>query len=282
MSTPPSAPAQSLPPAVPPALPPGAGVNRRFATGRAILALMLREMATRYGRSPGGYVWAVLEPLGAIMIMALGFALIVRNPPLGSSFTLFFATAFLPFSLYMNVSNMVARSINFSRALLFYPAVTWVDAILARFILNALTDILVMVILLTGFLLVTDTRVILEIGPILESVALATLLGLGIGVLNCALNGLFPVWMQVWSIANRPLFLVSGVFFLYEDLPQSVQGILWYNPLLHITGLMRQGFYPTYGGDYISIVFVVAVSLITLFFGVVLLGRYHRDILNDG
>lgn len=269
-------------PPVKPAQRPGGGVDRRFATARSVMALMLREMATRYGRSPGGYAWAVLEPLGAILIMALGFALIVRNPPLGSSFTLFFATAFLPFTLYMNLSNHVSRSINFSRALLFYPAVTWVDALLARFVLNALTDILVMVLLLTGFLLVTDTRVILDIGPILESVALAVLLGLGIGVLNCALIGLFPVWMQIWSIANRPLFLVSGVFFLYEDLPQTVQGILWYNPLLHVTGLMRQGFYPTYGGDYISLTFVLLVSLLSLFFGVVLLGRYHRDILNNG
>ena len=265
---------------VPPPLPPGTGVNRRFATLRAVIALMLREMATRYGRSPGGYLWAVLEPLGAITVMAVGFALIVRHPPLGSSFILFFATAFLPFSLYMNISNHVSRAIEFSRPLLFYPAVTWVDAVLARFVLNMLTDLLVMAILLGSFLAMTGARVILDIGPILESVALGAFLGLGIGVLNCALIGLFPVWMQVWSIANRPLFLVSGVLFLYEDLPQSIQGLLWFNPLLHITGLMRQGFYPTYTGAYISGTFVVLVAAVTLFLGVVLLGRYHRDILN--
>ncbi|MEL6475009.1 MAG: sugar ABC transporter permease, partial [Pseudomonadota bacterium] len=34
--------------------------RRRFASLRSIIALMLREMATSYGRSPGGYLWAVL------------------------------------------------------------------------------------------------------------------------------------------------------------------------------------------------------------------------------
>ena len=33
--------------------------HTRFATLRTITALILREMATTYGRSPGGYVWAI-------------------------------------------------------------------------------------------------------------------------------------------------------------------------------------------------------------------------------
>lgn len=255
--------------------------GRSFATFRAVSALILREMATRYGRSPGGYLWAILEPLGAILILAMGMSVIVRIPPMGNSFILFFATAFLPFSLYLNVSGMVARSINFSRALLFYPAVTWVDAVLARFLLNTLTGVLVMLILFSGLFIATDIGAMPNITPILQAVTLAALLGLSVGIVNCVLFGLFPVWEQIWSIATRPLFLISGVFFLYEDLPTTVQNILWYNPVIHITGLMRQGFYTTYTADYINVSFVAVVSLIYLFFGVLLMGRFHRDILNS-
>lgn len=261
---------------------PGSGVNRRFATLRAVMALMIREMATRYGRSPGGYAWALLEPLGGVIILSVGMAIIVRTPPLGNSFVLFFATGFLPFQVYQNLSNNVARSINFSRALLFYPAVTWVDAVIARFVLNTLTDVLAMLILITGILSVIDTSILLDIGPILMSLGLAILVGLGVGMLNCVIFGLFPVWMQVWSIVTRPLFLISGVIFLYDDMPAFAQDILWYNPLVHVTGLMRQGFYPTYRGDYISEAYVLTVSLVCLFLGVVLMGRHHRDILNNG
>ena len=31
--------------------------------GRVLLALMLREARTRYGRQQAGYVWAMIEPL---------------------------------------------------------------------------------------------------------------------------------------------------------------------------------------------------------------------------
>ncbi|MGH1413612.1 MAG: ABC transporter permease [Pelagimonas sp.] len=260
---------------------PGHGTNRSFATSKSVMALMIREMATRYGRSPGGYVWALLEPMGAIMIMSIGFSVMLRSPPIGNSFTLFYATGFLPFALYQSISNAVARSIQFSRALLMYPAVTWVDAVLARFLLNALTGVLVTLCICGALLAVTDTRVALEGGPILRSFGLAMLLGIGVGVFNCALNGLFPIWMQVWSIFTRPLVLLSGVIFMVEDLPETVRDMLWYNPLVHITASMRDGFYPTYNPDYISATYCALFSLVCLFFGVVLMARYHRHILNN-
>lgn len=251
-----------------------------FASGRTVMALILREMSTRYGRSPGGYVWAILEPLGTIVLLGIGFSLILRNPPLGNNFLLFYATGFLVFNLYQNLSVLIARSIRFSRALLFYPAVSWLDAILARFLLNSLTGVLAAYILLTAILASIDTRTVIDLPPVLQAMGLAMLLGLSIGTLNCALFGLIEVWDQVWSILTRPLFLASGVIFLYDDLPQTVQNILYYNPLMHITGLMRTGFYPMYNPQYINIPFVILFSLIPLFLGLVLLGRYHQDILN--
>lgn len=264
---------------IPPPQSPGSGRALSFPISRTILALMLREMSTRYGRSPGGYIWAVLEPLGGILILALAFSLLLRNPPLGNNFILFYATGFVPFIVYQNLSNTVARALIFSKPLLQYPAVTWPDAILARFVLNALTSILVGYIVLFVILQFTESRAMLDVVPILQAAGLALLIGFSIGVLNCALFGLIDAWDLIWSIATRPLFIASGVLFLYEDMPTTVQNILWYNPLFHVLGLARTGFYPTYEASYVSELYVISFSLITLFFGTVLLRRYHRYIL---
>ncbi|MDK3020799.1 ABC transporter permease [Pseudodonghicola flavimaris] len=253
----------------------------RFATLRTTLALILREMSTSYGRTPGGYAWAILEPLGAIMVLSLGFSLVVRTPPLGTSFILFYASGYMPFDLYQVLARKVSKAINFSKPLLHYPAVTWVDAVLARFILNALTGITVTALLLTGILAVLDHRSAVDLTPVIEAMALAMLLGLAVGVMNCVLTGLFPVWDIAWSIITRPLFIASGVFFLYDNMPPLAQQILWYNPLLHITGLMREGFYATYNASYVNHVYVMGVSLAILTLGLILMGRFHRTILNS-
>jgi len=254
--------------------------RRSFATFRSVAALMLREMSTQYGRNPGGYVWALLEPLGSIVMMSLGFSLIIREPPLGTSFLLFYATGTMPFGLYNAISSTTARALVFSRPLLSYPAVTWADAIIARFLLNSLTEIAVSVILMTAIIIWSGGVSVLNLWPVLESAGLAAMLGLGIGCMNATIGGLYPTWLMVWGIATRPLIIASGVIFLYTDLPRAAQEILWYNPLVHIIGLMRSGFYPMYQADYASPVYVMSISLPMIALGLLLLRRYHKDILS--
>ena len=259
---------------------PSRSTNRRFASLRTIAALILREMSSQYGRTPGGYIWAILEPLAAIIFLSLGFSLVVRTPSLGTSFLLFYASGYLPFGLYASLSNMVANAIRFSSGLLKYPAVNWLDAILARFILNSLTQILVGALLIGGIMILVDAHAVFSPMPVLEAIALALLLSLGVGCVNCVLSGLFPVWATAWAILNRPLFLASGVFYLYEDLPQAAQAILWYNPLIHIVGLFRTGIYPTYTAAYVEPLYPLMLALALLTLGLILMGRFHRDVLN--
>ena len=265
---------------VPPAQLPKHRGKRRFATLRITLALVLREMSTRYGRTPGGYIWGILEPLATIIFLSLGFALVLRSPSLGTSFLLFYATGYLPFNLYGTLSGSVASALKFSKPLLQYTAVTWLDAVMARFLLNSLTNLLITALLLTGILLVIGSRSVLDLPVIVLAMALSMVLGLAVGVLNCVLMGLFPMWTVIWGIVTRPLFLASGVIFIYDDLPPQAQQLLWYNPLIHITGLMRTGFYSTYSPAYINLTYVLAISLTLLTMGLLLLRRYHRVILN--
>ncbi len=251
----------------------------RFASARAIGALMMREMATTYGRSPGGYLWAVLEPVAAILLLSFLFSLGFRSPPLGSSFAIFFATGFLPFFMFVEVNNRVALSLSYSKQLLNYPRVTFIDAILARFFLTALTRLLISVVILAAILLYTDTRTILILPEIAAAFALAAGLGLGTGILNALLFLRFPIWQSVWSILTRPLVLISGVIFLIERIPDPYGSWLEWNPLAHITVLARHAFYYGYRAEYLSPAYVLAWALPCAVIGLLFLRRYHRDFL---
>ena len=271
----------TAPPAPPPAPPAPAQRPRRFATARTVVALMLREMSTTYGRSPGGYAWAVLDPVGGIVVLTVVFSLVVRAPALGSNFPLFYATGFLPFMAYNGLATKILQSIAFSRPLLAYPGVTWLDAVLARFALNLLTDVAVFVVIMGGILTLYDTGAVLDFPAILNAFAMVAALGLGVGTLNCLLVSLFPVWGNVWNILTRPMFLISGVFFLYDAMPALARDLLWWNPLIHVVGEMRSGFYGTYDPVYVSPLYVYVVALTCFVLGLVFLGRWHREILNN-
>lgn len=254
---------------------------RRFATLRAVMALMLREMATTYGRSPGGYLWAVLEPVGGIAVLTLIFSFGFNAPSLGTNFPIFYATGVLPFMMFNSVCNRVSTALLFSKALLAYPAVTFVDALLARFLVNTVTQAMVAYVVFGGILMIYDTRTLPEPMLIAQSLALTALLALGIGTLNAYLIARFAVWQVVWSILTRPLFLISGIFFLFGAMPHPMREVLWFNPLIHVVGIMRSGFYPGYEAGYASVGYVLLVSMVTFAAGLLLLRRSHRDLLGD-
>lgn len=258
------------------------GRPKPFRTGRTIIALILREMQTTYGRSPGGYLWAILEPVGAIAVftVVISIGLNIRTPAIGTNFPIFYATGILPFTLYSGTAAKTARSLKFSRQLLKYPGVRYTDAIIARFALNFLTHLLVAYVILTGIILIFELGTTFDFPAILLSFLMAAALGLGVGVLNCFLMAMFPVWEQIWQILTRPLFILSTIIYSFEMVPWRWQDVLWYNPLIHIIGLMRRGFYPYYPADYVSVTYVFGVSLLCLLFGLIFLHRYHRDLLD--
>ena len=246
---------------------------------RTVVALILREMATTYGRSAGGYVWAILEPVLGVALLSVVFGMALAHPGLGTNFPLFYATGFLPFTMFNDVTNKVATSIRFSRPFLAYPSVTFVDAILGRFVLNGITQILVATVIFTGILLVFDTKTIVQMPYVAAALAMAAALALGIGTLNCFLFTKFPIWQQLWSILTRPLFLVSCVFMLFDQIPTWARDWLWYNPIIHCVGMMRHGFYSTYHASYVSVAYVLAVALVTGTIGLMLLYRHKDDLL---
>lgn len=247
---------------------------------RTITALILREMASVYGKSPGGYIWALLEPIGMIVLLSFGFSLLLRTPSLGNSFILFYATGYLVYNIFPKQSQVVGNALTFSKALLTYPAVSWLDAVAGRIILNMLTSVTVSYILLATILVLVDSRVVLSFGPIFQAYILCALLGIGAGLVNCAIIGFFPVWRTIWSVATRPLMLASGVIVIHEDLPPFAQSLLVYNPLMHVTGLMREGFYPMYAPQYISHIYVLVIGLSLIALGLMLLRRFNQEILN--
>lgn len=247
---------------------------------RVIFALMMRDMATTYGRSSMGYLWAVLEPIGAISILSLAFSVALQRPALGESFPLFYATGYMPFMLYNAMVNSVGAAMRDNLQLLFYPRVTYADAIIARFSLTLLTQLLVSSIIFSGINWLFGLSLYVEVQRVLVAFLVAAFLGLGVGTLNLVIIFLFPSWRQIWSIINRPIFLVSCIFYLFDSMPIWVQDILWFNPLVHVIGQNRAGFYSVYDPHYVSLAYPLVIGAVTLFLGLALLRRFSQDLIN--
>ena len=234
---------------------------------RVLGALMLREMITRYGRSPAGYLWALIEPVAFIGLLSLAFSQIAHSPPLGRSFALFYATGYVAFHWFHDISSVTARSVQVNRPLLAFPPIKPLDTIIARFLLQVLTGVAVAFIIFGGILLIFDDQVRPDPVWLAQGFALATLFGLGVGMANAWLFSISRTWELIWGVLSRPLFLISCVFFSFWSVPGFVREVLWFNPIIHMVGAIRAGFYPVYDTSHLSQGYVIALSLVLLVFG---------------
>lgn len=248
---------------------------------RVTSALIIREMAARFGDKPGGYVWALLDPLTHVFLMTIIFSAIAKAPPLGTSFPLFFASGYLCFQFYQGMSTYVASAVKANKSLLTYPLVAPIDAVVARYILQFITTSFVATFILGTIIVQLPYSVHFDWPRILEALFAATLLGVGMGLINVTLFARSPLYEQIFSLVNRPMFMVSGVFFLPDAMPRPYADYLLYNPILHSVMCFRRGIYPEYNPEMLDMGYVYEWVSCLIFIGLALLSVSAATLRND-
>jgi capsular polysaccharide transport system permease protein len=235
---------------------------------RVIGALILRETRTRFGTSRLGYIWALLEPIVHIAVLSIVYLVFMRRAPVGTSLSLFFVTGIIPYFLYDKTAQRLAGAINANRALLHLALVKNLDVIVGRALLELATILLVLLLLLTTlYSLGQMVNVYIEPLIMAQAIALTWLLGLGIGSINAVLNTMIKSWDMIFKMLTRPLYLLSGVFFMVERVPPPFGDYLRYNPLVHSIDLFRSAFFPGYGRYTIDVSYLASWAVVTVLIG---------------
>jgi capsular polysaccharide transport system permease protein len=210
---------------------------------RVVFAFIVREIASRYGRSPGGYLWAVVEPVAYVGMMSLLFGALARTPAMGTSFPLFFATGYIAYSMYNGMAGYLSSAISANKSLLQYPLVAPIDPFIGRAILQAMTSAMVAVIILWIARQTEPHPHEILWTALIEAIGLAWILAAGVALTNVVLFERFKLYEKIFGIITRPLFLLSGVFYVPSQMPHPFQDVLLANPITQIIILFREGFY---------------------------------------
>ena len=87
------------------------------------------------------------------------------------------------------------------------------------------------------------------------------------GTTNAVIYSVFKTWKQIEEIFSRPLFFMSGIFYIPERFPPEIVAVLSWNPVLHLVEWMREGYYPNYNSSVLSKPFVLSVAVALLLIG---------------
>lgn len=248
---------------------------------RVIAALIRREMRAHFGESRIGYLWAIIEPI----LHIAGFTLVLivllkRHIPMGSNATFFMLTAVLPYFLYYKLAVYVGASVENNRALFNLPPVKPLAVVISRAVLETMTYLVVGFILIVGLILGGVTEAV-PAHPLQLAVAIAVVVmfGTGFGMINIVVRVFISNWLTIYSLVTSPLYLLSGIWFLSEQVPQPLRGYLLYNPLMHFVMWSRTGFYRDYNPEYLDRPYALVWAIGALVLGLALLRVARRKVL---
>lgn len=253
--------------------------NERFLMKLAIMrnvivAIILRETKTRFGKNKLGYLWAIIEPCSYILIFLMIRSVVHMNIPFGENLFLFILSGLLVFRMFKSVTSRALNAISANQALLTYPQVKPIDAILARICLEVATMLVVFFIFFLLLNILSNTSVIQYPDRFAVAILATVFLSFGVGIFNAVLATLLPSWERLWGLFSLPMLILSGIFYIPKSLPPSAQAILQWNPVLNCVEWMRFSIYLDYD-PLLNRNYVIWFSLICILFGL-LLDRYYR------
>jgi len=245
---------------------------------RVVFALILRDAKSRYGRHKLGFFWIFVEPTMMVMLF-LAFKILVRQAGSSSGMpdALFIATGILPFLLFRQSMNSLTGSIKSARSLLGFPQVTTFDIMIATVLLELATILFVFAIMVLGITVVIGPERIENPLMVLYAFSLMLMTGTGLGMTFASLLPIFPAVKNITNpLFGRPLFFTSGIFFTADMLPSSVREVILYNPLLHMTEIMRSAYFTQYESIYIDWHYAQFFAFGSLLFGLLM----HQSLKN--
>jgi ABC-2 type transport system permease protein len=238
-----------------------------------IWALALKDLRVRYKRSALGFLWALLNPLLTMAILAVVFSTVMRIAI--DHYAIFLLSALLPWTFFTQAMSYAVESIVTNGDLLkkvsIGKSVFPIAAILANLINFALSLIPLGVLLVVFRFPLHRTWLYLPI-PLLALVFFT----LGCGFFCAAANVFFRDVAHVVQIVLSAWFYASPIIYSMDFLPRNFYFLFRFNPMLYILNGFRLGIYygqlPTLGSALMSLTCgIVSLVLGYAFF------RHYQD-----
>lgn len=195
--------------------------------------LTWRDVKVRYKQTVLGAAWAVIQPLGTMLIFTLFFGKLAGMPSGGVPYPLFAYAGLLPWTFFSNAVTNSGNSLVGSSNLItkvYFPRMVIPGAAVGA----GLVDFAIAFVILAGLMVYYGVRVSPNVLMLPILVILTALLALGVGMWMSALNVKYrdiryalPFVIQLWMFAS-PIIYPSTI------VPAKWRWVLALNPFAGI------------------------------------------------
>jgi ABC-2 type transport system permease protein len=228
-----------------------------------IVQLVSRSIKTRYKRSVLGVAWTMLSPLLTMLVLTLVFSTLFRYP--SRDYALYVLSALLVWNFFAQSTMAAMNDLVWSGGLLgriSVPKTVFAVSAVGTAIVNL------------ALALVPYSLIALALGRVPRPAVLAlplpvlcaAMFSIGVGLALSAAAVYFTDVLPTYEVLLAAWMYLTPVIYPMELLPQSVQGVLRFNPMYYLVesfrSILYEGRIPS--GQTLAIGFAVSLSALVL------------------
>jgi capsular polysaccharide transport system permease protein len=206
-----------------------------------ILALAARDIRGRFGENSLGYAWTYATPLAWVGATYLAFYILGRRIPVYTDTITFIISGLIPYAAFRYTVTTLGRVNSAMRGLLIFPSVTLEHGVITAALLEFVNTFVVFAFVAGVNFVVFGNWEMDNPAQFVAGIALAWGLGASYGYLFSVLGRYNPTIQQLSVVILRPTYFLSAVFFTANEVPPSLAGFIFWNPLVHAIDIARDG-----------------------------------------
>lgn len=248
--------------------------------GRIIVALMMREIMTRFGRQGLGFLWLVGEPL----LFCLGVVAMwtVIKPPYehGIRVGAFVMTGYMCLLLLRHQIAYCLHAVGANTGLLYHRQVRPIHIYASRGLLEFAGSTLAFAIVYAILLAMGQVGLPQDLGLLYTGWATLGLLSFGMGLTMSALAMRYETFERLTQLLTYLLIPLSGAFFMASAVPSQYRDQFLLIPLPHTVEMVRAGIFGEFVETHYNPIYPLAWAGGLIFLGLLLLSvvRNHIDV----
>jgi capsular polysaccharide transport system permease protein len=225
---------------------------------RIVWALLLRELATRYGRENLGFLWVLGEPLlfcGAVSVM---WSFIKPAYEHGIQVVPFVVTGYMPILLVRHMLAHGMYAVRVNAPLLYHRQITVLHLFFSRCLLELIGVTL-------AFMLIVLALAPIGLMPLPQDLAHVYLgwfllgwISFGLALIFGSLFELFEPIERFVSVITYVMVPLSGTFYMAAWIPPEFRHAVLLLPFLNTVEMVRAGFFGAFTPTYFDVGYTVA------------------------
>ena len=239
-----------------------------------IFQLISRSVKTRYKRSFLGVAWTMVNPLLTMGVLTLVFSSLFRFP--AENYALYVLSGLLLWNFFAQSTTAAMGDLMWSGGLITrvnFPKSAFPIAAVGTGLFNLLLALIPYFVIA----LILGAKISIAILWLPISILIATIFTLGIAMALSSVVVFFADVLPMYEIVLTAWLYLTPIIYPIELVPEPIQSVLLFNPLLPIVEVFRAPLYEGSPPDLSTLMYASAVAIVALVLGWWMFTRKSRE-----